>query len=1094
MQTQQLNLQYNLSFSDLYDNNGLIKIDKYFCEFLEQEDVQLKDRLIFARTNPLMPKEESILIIEIAPYIEKFIAYLFNIENYVNKISNYHKSLDVIFKVKKQYIQRHVAKKYKPEDISNINIDILTKELEILLGEKITEHAFAKNVLTWFEEKSDNLNKADSYAAYMLYNDSDGVLFRQPKKTDIHNLLDLDYIDEKLTAKHLKQRDGFKLQDEGCDINYALDQANYCIFCHNQGKDSCSKGLKSEDNFKVNDLGTNLVGCPLEEKISEMNMLKSKGMLFAPIATAIIDNPMVGATGHRICNDCMKSCIYQKQEPVNIPQIETRSLKDMLELPWGFEIYSLLTKWNPLNVKNYLPKPDSGYKILVVGTGPAGFTLSHYLLNMGHVVVAVDGLKIEHIEDDFKPVYDVNNLYENLDDRVIYGFGGVAEYGITVRWNKNFLKIIRLMLERRKNFALYGGVRFGSNITYNQAIDLGFDHISLAIGAGKPTLLDIPNSMARGVRTASDFLMALQLTGAFKKDSIANLQIRLPLIVIGGGLTAIDAATESLAYYQLQVEKFLTRIEKLNIKIEDIYKDEELEIAQEYIEHALELRKTNDKIAYLRSIGGVTILYRKNMQNSPAYKLNHEEVELAMEQGIYFAENIVPVRFNIDEYNHVCEVVSECGQFIKAKSILIAAGTKPNTVLAREDSNHFFTAGTYFKAIDEQGNEVTPEKIAKPKDVYIFNSINDNKAVSFLGDAHPSFVGNVVKAMASAKNSYPIIDKFIRKTPAELQDNFLDKINYQFKAYIESVAYLAPAIIEVIVKAPMAVNNFQAGQFYRLQNFDCNAHFVNNTKLLMEGIALTGAWVDKEKGLISLIVLEMGGSSNLCAYLKCGEEVVLMGPTGTATEILKDKTIILVGGGLGNAVLFSIGKALRANGCKVIYFAGYRNIHDRYKTEEIEQAADKIIWCCDEAKLNITREGDKSIHGNIIDAMRTYKEGLKDASRMIVIGSDKMMQAVSYSVRNELKEQFANNLELVASINSPMQCMMKEICAQCLQKHIDPLTQKEYYVYSCYNQDQNADTVCFSNLNDRLKQNNVQEKLTALWIKKCLKILDQKES
>jgi NAD(P)H-flavin reductase len=586
----------------------------------------------------------------------------------------------------------------------------------------------------------------------------------------------------------------------------------------------------------------------------------------------------------------------------------------------------------------------------------------------------------------------------------------------------------------------------------------------------------------------------LQLTGAFKKDSIANLQIRLPLIVIGGGLTAIDAATESLAYYQLQVEKFLTRIEKLNIKIEDIYKNEELEIAQEYIEHALELRKTNDKIAYLRSIGGVTILYRKNMQNSPAYKLNHEEVELAMEQGIYFAENIVPVRFNIDEYSHVCEVVSECGQFIKAKSILIAAGTKPNTVLAREDSNHFFTAGTYFKAIDEQGNEVTPEKIAKPKDVYVFNSINDNKAVSFLGDAHPSFVGNVVKAMASAKNSYPIIDKFIRKTPAELQDDFLDKVNYQFKAYIESVVYLAPAIIEVIVKAPIAVNNFQAGQFYRLQNFDCNAYFVNNTKLLMEGIALTGAWVDKEKGLISLIVLEMGGSSNLCAYLKCGEEVVLMGPTGTATEILKDKTIILVGGGLGNAVLFSIGKALRANGCKVIYFAGYRNIHDRYKTEEIEQAADKIIWCCDEAKLNITREGDKSIHGNIIDAMRTYKEGIKDASRMIVIGSDKMMQAVSYSVRNELKEQFANDLEVVASINSPMQCMMKEICAQCLQKHIDPLTQKEYYVYSCYNQDQNADTVCFSNLNDRLKQNNVQEKLTALWIKKCLKILDQKES
>ena len=53
-----------------------------------------------------------------------------------------------------------------------------------------------------------------------------------------------------------------------------------------------------------------------------------------------VDNPMVAATGHRICNDCMKACIYQKQEPVDIPQIETRTLKDVLALPWGFEIYA----------------------------------------------------------------------------------------------------------------------------------------------------------------------------------------------------------------------------------------------------------------------------------------------------------------------------------------------------------------------------------------------------------------------------------------------------------------------------------------------------------------------------------------------------------------------------------------------------------------------------------------------------------------------------------------------------------------------------------------------------------------------------------
>ena len=100
-------------------------------------------------------------------------------------------------------------------------------------------------------------------------------------------------------------------------------------------------------------------------------------------------------------------------------------------------------------------------------------------------------------------------------------------------------------------------------MTVEDAFAMGFDHVALCAGAGKPTVLDLPNGLARGVRAASDFLMALQLTGAAKRNSIANLQIRLPVVVIGGGLTAIDTATESLAYYPLQVEKFLVRHEAL---------------------------------------------------------------------------------------------------------------------------------------------------------------------------------------------------------------------------------------------------------------------------------------------------------------------------------------------------------------------------------------------------------------------------------------------------------------------------------------------------------------------------------------------------
>jgi hypothetical protein len=70
-----------------------------------------------------------------------------------------------------------------------------------------------------------------------------------------------------------------------------------------------------------------------------------------------------------------------------------------------------------------------------------------------------------------------------------------------------------------------------------------------------------------------------------------------------------------------------------------------------------------------------------------------------------------------------------------------------------------------------------------------------------------------------------------------------------------------------------------------------------------------------------------------------------------------------------------------------------------------------------------------------------------------------------------------------------MQCMMKEICAQCLQPHVDPATGKTTYVFSCFNQDQLLDQVDFGALAQRLAQNGVQEKLTALWIGRCLELL-----
>jgi NAD(P)H-flavin reductase len=435
---------------------------------------------------------------------------------------------------------------------------------------------------------------------------------------------------------------------------------------------------------------------------------------------------------------------------------------------------------------------------------------------------------------------------------------------------------------------------------------------------------------------------------------------------------------------------------------------------------------------------------------------------------------------------------------LPAKAILVAAGTQPNTVLAREDGR-IQLDGRYFQAVDESGAKVTPERgLAKPAiNQVLMHKAADGRFISFFGDLHPSFFGNVVKAMGGAKRGYPVVSRVLSAVPgsAVTGTELIARCRNDFSATVHAVNRLTPTIVEVVVHAPAATQAFRPGQFYRLQNFEVLAPRDDATVLGMEGLAMTGAWTDKDRGLVSVIVLEMGGSSDLCAVLKPGEPVILMGPTGTPTDIPTNTTVALVGGGLGNAVLFSIGAALRAAGSKVIYFAGYKQIRDRYKVEEIERAADVIIWCCDEAPGFVpTRPSDQAFVGNIVQAMLAYGAAeqtipLRDATHMIVIGSDRMMAAVGAARHAELAP-FLNPAHIaIGSINSPMQCMMKEVCAQCLQAHVDPITGERTVVFSCFNQDQALDRVDFSTLHERLGQNGTQEKLTALWIDRTLRHL-----
>lgn len=1186
------------TYADLYDPLALARLDCVFDTWLADEAPGVSARFRTYRTcigDGMTPEDVSGVLTDAAPFLGRFIARLFGIEQAWDAVrADIRDEDETIFRWRIEVLAG-LAKRYKGVDPATFDFARLAAQVAALRGavrdgarlphddEYLTARAglvaaglttppagFRDAAVSAFPGVTGDaalLQAADTALtqwAHLVKTDASRdpraagwVLFKDPAKTDVDHLVHYREHERSgfktwMAPVHdMRRRDGFKLTDRRMNQRHVLYEVDHCIYCHDRDADSCSKGMRQKkggEGFKVNALGVTATGCPLGEKISEMHVVKRQGDNIGALALIAIDNPMCPGTGHRICNDCMKGCIYQKTEPVNIPQIETNVLTDVLDLPWGFEIYGLLTRWNPLNVKRPYALPYGGRKVLVVGMGPAGYTLAHYLLNEGFGVVGIDALKLEPLPTALtgspsvapQPIRDFKQLYDELDRRTVNGFGGVAEYGITVRWDKNFLKVIYLTLLRRQAFRVYGGVRFGGTLTLEDAWDLGFDHVALATGAGKPSVIGLKNNLVRGVRKASDFLMALQLTGAAKDDSLANLQVRLPAGVIGGGLTAIDTTTELMAYYPKQVEKTLKRYEALSAGLgEDAvrarFDDEERGVLDEFLAHGRAVRAERERAAaageepdfspLVRSWGGVTLFYRKTINDSPAYRQNHEEINEALREGIEITGGMNPLEALTDErgalraviFEHVTTEGGKEKLEIPLRGLFIAAGTSPNTIYEAENPGTFTLDGKFFARFEPDATAASAHftshlgdgepKISVPAPFTSY--AHDGRYVTFYGDNHPVYAGNVVKAMASAKDGYPYVANLFAAERAALQAEeqgardtalvqFFAGLDDRLIARVVEVNRLTPTIIEVIARAPYAARRFEPGQFYRVQNLEAFAATAGDTRLATEGLALTGAWVDKEQGLVSLIALEMGTSSRLLQRLQPGERIVVMGVTGAPTHIPQNSTVALVGGGLGNAVLFSIGKAMRAAGNKVVYFAGYKKPVDVFKVDDIEAAADVVVWSVDPGPgvepIPARRPQDQSYVGNVLETMVAYASGklgtaaisLADAEELIVIGSDAMMAAVKRARSGVLAPYLKPEHRAIGSINSPMQCMMKGVCAQCMCRHVDPETGKETFVYSCLNQDQPLDHVDFDHLRARLRQNTVQEKLANLWLDKVL--------
>src|SRR5688572_11332240 len=239
-----MQLAFGIAFADLYDREGLLRVDAAFLGFL---DADLRARLSAARLHPPAGKAESDLLVELAPQVEDFLAKLFGIEAEALALAERHNQLAPLYSVKRLFVQRRAMHKVKPEDASP-DAYAFTSELD-----------FARQVTAWLKDEAANAGKLEAAARYAAWaattpegkrKHRDGVLFKAPRKLDYMKLVPVQTDTSRGFAEHtlghLRSRDGFKLTDAGTDLTGALDETNYCIWCHEQGKDSCSKGLKEK--------------------------------------------------------------------------------------------------------------------------------------------------------------------------------------------------------------------------------------------------------------------------------------------------------------------------------------------------------------------------------------------------------------------------------------------------------------------------------------------------------------------------------------------------------------------------------------------------------------------------------------------------------------------------------------------------------------------------------------------------------------------------------------------------------------------------------------------------------------------------------
>ena len=249
-------------------------------------------------------------------------------------------------------------------------------------------------------------------------------------------------------------------------------------------------------------------GCPVSVDITGFISLINEGD-FIGAAQKIKETNLLPAVCGRVCpqeEQCEQVCVVGKiDEPVAIGRLE-RFVAD----------YEREQK----SVKIPKKKKKTGKKVAVVGSGPAGITVSYELLQAGHQITVFEAL---------------------------HELGGVLVYGIPEFRLPKSIVAAEIDTIKQMGAEIKLNMLIGKTRTIDELMNEdGFDAVFIGTGAGTPMFLNLPGENLNGICSANEFLTRVNLMKAFRDDHSTPVKVGKHVAVIGAGNVAMDAARSAL--------------------------------------------------------------------------------------------------------------------------------------------------------------------------------------------------------------------------------------------------------------------------------------------------------------------------------------------------------------------------------------------------------------------------------------------------------------------------------------------------------------------------------------------------------------------